>query len=402
MTATHEPIVADQVPDHVSPEIARYFDHHADADFLADPFEYLESLRGTRAVYSTAWGGFWVLTEPDDIREAYQRHDLFSNYPGGLPAREGAPPMIPEELDPPDHTKYRRALSVMFSPKRIAELHDEIRDLARDLIAEIKPRGEIDFVDDFAVPLPTRVFMKRLGLPLEQADLFVEWNNTLLHALGDEKLRANQEVGAYLTELVGQRAVDPQDDWISELLSAQIDGEPIAHKDVVGITFLLFLAGLETVTAASTFAFNFLARNAEYREQLAADPETAPQVVEELLRYFSFTNIPRRVKEDIHFAGVDMKAGEALLLCNSLVSRSDEENADPLVVDFQREVARHSAFGMGPHRCVGSHLARLEMAVALEEWHKEIPNYRLADGFEPDIWGGSNMAIKVLPITWKE
>ncbi|MET0449624.1 MAG: cytochrome P450, partial [Aeromicrobium sp.] len=123
--------------------------------------------------------------------------------------------------------------------------------------------------------------------------------------------------------------------------------------------------------------------------------------VEELLRFFSFTNIPRRVREDTHFAGVDMKAGEALLLCNSLVSRSDAENADPLVVDFQREVARHSAFGMGPHRCVGSHLARLEMAVALEEWHKAIPDYRLAEGFEPDMWGGSNMAIKVLPITWK-
>jgi len=308
--------------------------------------------------------------------------------------------MIPEELDPPEHTKYRRAISGMFSPKRISVLHDEIRDLARDLVSKVKPLGRIDFVDDFAAPLPTQVFVKRLGLPVEDVELFVEWNNTLLHGIGAEKQRANAEVGAFLTDIVAQRYADPQEDWISELLTAKVDNAPIPHHEVVGITFLLFLAGLETVTAATTFAFHYLARNPDKQAELAAEPELAPKAVEELLRYFSFTNIPRRVKNDMTFGGVEMKAGEAVLLCNSFVSRSPDENEDADVVDFQRAVARHSAFGMGPHRCAGSHLARLEMAVALEEWHREIPQYRVAEGAELDMWGGTNMAIKHLPIEW--
>ncbi|MET0784515.1 MAG: cytochrome P450 [Leifsonia flava] len=387
-------------PDHVPAELLRDFDHHHDPEFLRDPFEYLEKLRG-HTFFSTAWGGFWVPTEPDDIREAFQRHDLFTNFPGGLPAREASLPMIPEELDPPDHTKYRRAISGMFAPKAVKELEDEIRGLARQLVAEAKTKGSIDFVEDFAVPLPTRVFMGRLGLPLDQADLFVQWNNTLLHALGEEKKAANIEVGKYLTDLVAERAANPQDDWISELLAAEVDGAPMAQSDVVGIVFLFFLAGLETVTAGLTFSFRYLASSPEHRAELAEDPEMAPQAVEELLRYFSFTNIPRRVIHDVEFAGVQMKAGDQVLLCNSLVSRSPEENEDADLVDFQRAVSRHSAFGMGPHRCLGSHLARLEMAAALEEWHREIPDYEIVPGSTIELWGGTNMAIKHLPLQWQ-
>ncbi|MBC2864948.1 cytochrome P450 [Streptomyces mexicanus] len=385
-------------PDHVPVELLRDFDHHTDPEFLAEPFEYLERFRDQRVIFSTAWGGFWVPTRAEDIREAYQRPDVFSNYPGGLPVREGAPPMIPEELDPPDHTKYRRAVSGMFSPRRVKELEDGIRKLAAELVDEASGKDSIDLVDDFAVPLPTRIFMARLGLPLENADLFVEWNNTLLHALGEDKQRANHEVGDFLRKLVAERAANPQDDWISEMLATEVDGVPLDPDTVVGITFLFFLAGLETVTAGTTFAFNFLARSPEHRAKLAADPESAPKAVEELLRYFSFTNIARRVTQDVHFAGVDMRAGDRILLCNSLVSRSPSENDRHDVVDFDRAAPRHSAFGMGPHRCLGSHLARLELGIALELWHKKIPEYTVADGAVIDMWGGTNMAIKHLPL----
>lgn len=385
-------------PDHVPAELLRDFDHHTDPEFLAEPFEYLERFRGQRVIFSTAWGGFWVPTQAEDIRKAYQRPDLFSNYPGGLPPREGSPPMIPEELDPPEHTKYRRAVSGMFSPRRVKELEDDIRTLAAELVDEAARRDSIDLVEDFAVPLPTRIFMKRLGLPLENADLFVEWNNTLLHALGEEKRRANLEVGEFLHKLVADRKANPQDDWISEMLAAEVDGEPLDVATVVGITFLFFLAGLETVTAGTTFAFNFLARNPEHRARLVADPTSAPKAVEELLRYYAFTNVPRAVVQDVHFAGVDMKAGDRVLLCNSLVSRSVSENERHDVVDFDRPAPRHSAFGMGPHRCLGSHLARLELAVALELWHQKIPEYAIAEGAVIDMWGGTNMAIKHLPL----
>jgi cytochrome P450 len=174
----------------------------------------------------------------------------------------------------------------------------------------------------------------------------------------------------------------------------------MSHADVVGVAFLFFLAGLETVTAATTFAFNFLGRNEEYRRRLAADPTRAEGAVEELLRYYSFTNIPRTVRQDVEFAGVTMRAGDRLLLCNSLASRDPAEIDRPGEVDFDRQGIRHAAFGMGPHRCLGSHLARLEMRVALEEWHAVIPDYRVVPDSELRLWGGTNMAIQHLPVTW--
>jgi cytochrome P450 len=392
---------ATTVPLHVPDALVRDFDHISDPEFLAEPFSALERLRADRVVFSHHWGGYWVPTRAADIREAYQRHDLFSNYPAGLPARAGGTPIIPEELDPPEHTKYRQAVSGIFTPRRVKELEDDVRVLARQLLETVEPLGSIDFVRQFAVPLPTRIFIRRLGLPLEEADRFVDWNNDMLHGLGPEKGEGNRQAGQYLTALVAERAERPRDDWISELLEARIDGEPISRSDVVAVTMLLFLAGLETVTAALTFSFNFLGRHAEYRHRLVEDPTCGEAAVEELLRYFSFTNIARTVRQDVEFAGVRMRTGDRVLLCNSLMSRDPEENARPGEVDFDRTGSRHAAFGMGPHRCLGSHLARLEMRIALEEWHATIPDYQVAEGTELRFWGGTNMAIQKLPITWQ-
>lgn len=387
-------------PAHVPAALLRDFDHISDQEFLQDPFGNLEAYRGDRAFFSVNWGGYWVLTQAADIRECYQSPDRFSAFPGGLPVREGAPMMIPVEMDPPEHTKFRQAMSSMFSPRRVAGLTDDIRELAVRRVDDLAPRGQVDFVEDFAVPLPTQVFTRRLGLPLEDAQLFVEWNNVLLHALGEEKDRANGEVGEFLRGLVRQRAEQPQEDWISELLAQQVDGEPLGQEVVVGMTFLLFLAGLETVTAGMTFATNFLARNPAYRQQIVDDPALIPDAVEELLRFQAFANTARTVKYDLEFAGVRMRKGDKIWLSNSLASRDPAEVADSGTPDFERKANRHFAFGAGAHRCVGSHLARLEMRVALEEWHRRIPDYRRADDGPLGVWGGNNMAIKKLVVDW--
>lgn len=387
-------------PAHVPGDLLRDFDHISDQQFLQDPFGNLERYRGVRAFYSVRWGGYWVLTRAADIRECYQSPERFSAYPGGLPAREGAPPMIPEEMDPPEHTKYRQAMSSMFSPRRVAGLSDEIRELAARLVAELAPRGRIEYVEDFAVPLPTQVFMRRLGLPLDEGTRFVEWNNVLLHDLGEAKAEANREIGTFLGDLVRRRAAQPQEDWISELLQQRVDGRPLDHDVVVGMTFLLFLAGLETVTAALTFATNFLARNATYRQQIVDDPALIPGAVEELLRFQSFANTARTVTRDLEFAGVQMRKGDKIWLSNSLGSRDPDEVTDAATVDFGRRANRSFAFGAGAHRCVGSHLARLEMRIALEEWHQRIPEYRRGDDGVLAVWGGNNMAIKELAVEW--
>ncbi|MDR7167305.1 cytochrome P450 [Nocardia kruczakiae] len=395
------------VPEHVPENLVRDFDHIADPEFLADPFTSLLSLRGDdRAFFSPHSEGFWVLTRGADIREAYQRPDLFSNNPGGLPAKPTEYPLIPEELDPPEHTKYRRAIAGMFSPREVAEMEDDIRDIARQLLETAKPLGSGDFCQLYAVPLPTQFFVNRLGLPVEETKQFVSWNNDMMRHTDDPiadraaSMKAYQQVNERLTALVADRKAQPREDWVSRLLETRIDGEPMSDSDVLAVTFLLFMAGLETVATAMTWSFNFLARNDEYRHQLAEDSSYSETAAEELLRYFSFTNDARTVTKDIDFAGVHMRKGDRVLLCNSLVSRDPEENERPDEVDFDRTVSRNAVFGMGAHRCLGSHLARLELKIALEEWHAAIPEYHVTPGTDLRIHGAGIMGIEKLPLSW--
>jgi cytochrome P450 len=395
------------VPDHIPENLVRDFDHVADPEFLADPFGALARLRGDdRAFFSPRLEGFWVLTRAADIRETFQRHDLFSNNPGGLPAKPAEYPLIPEELDPPEHTKYRRAVSGMFSPRQVSEMEDDIRGIARQLLETVKPLGSGDFCQLYAVPLPTRFFINRLGLPVEETDQFVTWNNAMMRHTDDPvadrqaSINAYQQVTERLTALVADRKAHPRQDWVSQLLETHVDGEPMSDSDVLAVTLLLFMAGLETVATAMTWSFNFLARNEEYRRRLIEDPSRSEAAAEELMRYFSFTNNARTVREDIEFAGVHMRKGDRVLLCNTLVSRDPGENDTPDEIDFDRKVSRNAIFGLGPHRCLGSHLARLEMKIAFEEWHAAIPDYHVVPDTELRIHGAGTMGIEELPLSW--
>jgi cytochrome P450 len=160
------------------------------------------------------------------------------------------------------------------------------------------------------------------------------------------------------------------------------------------------MAGLETVATAMTWSFNFLARHDEYRHQLVEDLSYSEAAAEELMRYHSFTNMARNVQQDMEFAGVQMRKGDRVLLCSTLVSRDPDENERPDEVDFDRIAPRNGIFGMGPHRCLGSHLARLEMKIAFEEWHKAIPDYHITPGTELRIHGAGTMGIEELPLSW--
>ena len=393
-------MTAPSIPAHIPPELVRDFDHIADQDFLQDPFGNAQKFRDDRAFWSPHWNGYWVLTQAGDIRAAYQSPELFSAHPGGLPPRPGGPVMIPEEMDPPEHTRYRQAMSRMFSPRRVGLLREDIHRLAEGLVGQVAPAGQVEFVAGFAAILPTRIFVTRLGLPVSETEHFVDWNNTLLHAIDDSKRVAGEEIDVYLRELVSRRRRDPGDDWISELIASEVDGQPLDDTTVVGMAFLLFLAGLETVTSGLTFSINFLARNPGQRRRLVADPKQTPAAVEELLRYQSFASTSRRVTRDVEFAGVQMSAGDRVLLFNTFGSRDPAEVPGAQEFDLDRRSNRHFAFGAGAHRCVGSHLARLELDIALRAWHERIPDYELDLAGRLPMWGGTNMAIKALDIHW--
>lgn len=392
-----------QIPQHVPERLVRDFDHVASPEVKVDAFGVFRNAPKERIFFSPRNGGYWVLTKTEDIREALQHPELFSSALTGIPAQPARrEKMIPLELDPPEHQNYRRVLAPHFAPKVVKAKAESIRTTCVELIDPLVAAGRCEFMADFAQPFPTTIFTKMLGLPNSESKKFVEWNNVLLHAYGDPERRAEAsvEINAYLRDLIEQRSVDPRDDLLSDLLATEIGGTPATREEVQNFTFLLFVAGLDTVTAALSLSFRFLAENPTHRRRIVEHPESIAPAVEELLRAFSFVNMSRTVVSDIEFRGVHMKAGDRVLTATAFASIDEAEFDHPLVVDFDRTGNNHFAFGAGPHRCAGSHLAREEMRTALTEFHLRIPDYSIPAGETIAMHGGGAMGINRLPLEW--
>lgn len=392
-----------RVPDHVPPALVREFDHVGGPEVSRDAFSVYRDAPTDRAFYSPFNGGYWVLTKLEDIRAALQAPEIFSSVATGIPAQpQRKEKLYPLELDPPEHRTYRQVLAPFFAPKVVAAKAEAIQVVCTQLIDPLAARGECEFVGDFAQPFPTTIFTEMLGLPNSESKQFVEWNSVLLHGFDDPARRAaaGVEINEYLSELIDQRARDPRSDLVSELLRTTIGDEPVTKEVVQNFTFLLFVAGLDTVTSALTFAFRFLAEHPAHRRQVIDDPDLVSSAVEELLRVFSIINMGRTVVHDVDFAGVHMKAGDRVLTSTTLASMDGDEFDAPFVVDFRRRANRHLAFGAGPHRCAGSHLARQELRTAMIEFHRRIPNYRAVHTDEIRMHGGGAIGMDRLSLRW--
>ncbi|MGW4338455.1 cytochrome P450 [Rhodococcus koreensis] len=400
------------VPAHVPAELVHWVDHHNDEVVRRDPVGFMDELREKhRVFYSPAYEGFWAVTRWADQREVFQRSDDFSSSPVGLPGGPGygGLKMLPIELDPPEHKKYRALINPVFGPRRVGTMEDHIRSTAVDLIENILASGdEIEFMAAYAEQLPTRIFTEMLGLPFEEHKKFIGWVRVLLHSSQIKeglarKREAGAEITAYLTDLIDRRAADidtgvDSDDIITLLLGSEVDGEKLTSDEVLRMAFLLFIAGLDSVTAAHGLFFRFLADNPEHRRQIVEDEDVIDGAIEELLRYNSFVNDARTVTHDLEFAGVAMKKGDRVWLHSGAACRDPREFEDPLTVDFLRRPNRHLAFAAGPHRCAGSNLARLELKISLQEWHRRIPDYRVKEGAEIEMHCGGVGGLDTLPL----
>jgi cytochrome P450 len=395
-----------EIPSHVPADLVR--DFHIDFRGPADElFRRLEALRSEgRALWLRAYGpvpgphgpapGIWFFTDAEDIRTALQQPELFSSQL----ADAGLPAMIPVFLDPPDHTRYRRLLNPLFTPTAVRTLEGRIRTRIVDLIESVRENGSCDFVADVAVQFPTRVFTSWIGLPEEETGRFVAMVQSLIHAADDEADRDTALLDAItiVDQLVRARSAEPTDDLMSQIVKQRFDDRPLTHDELTSIAFLLFLAGLDTVVAALSFSFWHLAQAPDDRRAITDGTVSIDDAVEELLRRHSFLNVPRIVAHDTEFAGISLTEGDAVILSTSLASRDPDEYDDPTAVHLDRAGNRHYAFGLGPHRCLGSHLARLEMRIALDEWHRHIPDYEL-DG-DVGGYGGIVMGVTALPLRW--
>jgi cytochrome P450 len=364
------------------------FDHTAD-EWAADPYPIIDDLRRRCPVAHTdRYGGAWLPTRHEDVAAVAYDTDRFTSRsivmgnfrpPPEIAPIGGAPPI---SSDPPFHHGARRLLLPAFAPQVIARLEPGARAYCDELVDALDGRDVVDAAAEYAQHIPVRVIADMLGFPQEDADLFRGFVHDVLEGVNDpvESRFANmQGLFGYLTEQINDHVANPRDDLTTFLIDAELDGRKLDASHVIGTLVLLLLAGIDTTWSAIGASLWHLAKTPSDRERLVADPELVPTAMEELLRAYAPVTMARLVKEDMDWNGCPMKADDWVLLSFPAANRDPEvfEDADRVVID--REVNRHAAFGLGIHRCLGSHLARLELRVALEAWLARFPRFSLAD-----------------------
>jgi len=354
--------------------------------------------------------GIPMISRYEDVLWALRNPEVFSSEMAEEMALGTERPMIPQQIDPPRQTRYRKLLDPLFSRKRSLKLEPEVRRQANLLIDRFIDESECEFNSAFAIPLPCSVFLSLFGLPYDDLDLFLELKDAIIRPqmktddpeeIIEIRKQGGRRIYEYFEKEIDARQAKPgADDLLEQFLSFEIDGEKLSRNDILDISFLTLIAGLDTVTATLGCDVAFLAANPDHRRRLVEDPSMIPAAIEELFRSETpVTVVPRKLTQDVTLGGVDMKTGEMVTLLLGAANLDPGEFPDADVVDFDRARNRHLAFGGGPHRCLGSHLARMEMRVALEEWHRRIPDYQIKPSETPTYSAGIR-EVQYLPLVW--
>ncbi|HXB37875.1 MAG TPA: cytochrome P450 [Acidimicrobiales bacterium] len=333
-----------------------------------------------------------VLTRKEDIMSALRQPDVFSSNMDAVDLKNKRP-MIPLQIDPPEHKKFRKLLDPIFAPRKMAAMDEEVSALVNHLIDQFIDRGEVDFAKEFSIPFPSQVFITLLGLPLEELPEFLKMKDGIIrpdHVTGkgygskasqDYQQEIADSVYDYFNMILDQREVERRDDLLSLFLDAEMEGDRLSREDILDICFLFLIAGLDTVTATLDCMFSFLAQHPDHRRQLVEDPSIIPNAIEEMLRWETpVMGIARVAVQDTEVGGCPVHSGDQIMIMIGSANTDEAEYPDGDVVRWDRDVNPHIAFGGGIHRCLGSHLARMELRVALREWHKRIPEYEVEPG----------------------
>ena len=398
---------AQQIPAHIPNTLVFDFDYISETAAHSNPFNGFKELLSKKppeVFFTPHYGGHWVACSYRAIQEIYRDHENFTSTPILIPAIEVEAHLIPQQIDPPDHGRYRRILGPLFTPAATRKMEAHIRSTARELINQFTDKGSCDFVEDFALRLPTYAFLDLMGIPRDRVAEFVEWDRLMLAGAPEEQADAQKSIVGFLAAFAEQKSKHLDDHWMSHLLRLESEDAGdmrLSREEVLNIAFMLFVAGLDTVLNTLGHAWRFLAENDEKRAQLARNPDLIPDAAEEFLRIFAVVNGSRRARRDIEFMGVQMKKGDAILLPTSMASMDPDFFDNPNDVDFDRDGNVHLAFGSGIHRCLGSNIARLEMKVSLEEWLSAIPDFTMPEGAALNVFSGVTMGLRNLPLQWE-
>jgi cytochrome P450 len=387
-----------------------------DPRYVDNPFIIWDDLRQSCPIAHTdRRKSSWLPTRYDDVTEI--AHDIahFSSLKVAvIPGDEDEDPnadfdgpnleygLPPISSDPPLHTWTRRLLLPWFSHKRVDSYVPLTRELCRGLLDQFSGEGNADAAADYAQQIPVRVIARILGVSPDLSDTFTGWVRDVLEFADDPERRQRGGEGL-LNYFLGQLEEcrrNPGDDLLSELLTTEVDGQPVDDGIVLGMAALVLIAGVDTTWSAIGSSLWHLAAHPDDRKRLVTEPDLMPTAVEELLRAYAPVTMARLVTEDIEYKGCPMKAGDKVLMNFPAANRDPEAFEHPDVVRLDRAHNRHVAFGSGIHRCAGSNLARMELQVALEEWLARIPEFALAEGQEVTWAGGQVRGPRILPVVF--
>lgn len=413
MSAPSTGIRSSNHPDHVPESLVRdlTWAEGLKAVTYTEPYQDTEVLLGgdypplmwiPDAVPGMQGVGCWVVTSYADIARVYQDSELFSTKgAAGFQLMVGETwPNIPLGIDPPDHMMYRAMLNPWFSPKAINALEKNIRSSANALIDGFIEARKADFAWDFARVFPVRVFLDLMGLPFAMFDQFLEWEFAILHGGDFEVAKSSvRDVIAYLRGFIAEQQTTPNGGLVSRIVNAEIDGRPINADEMIGTVFFLWLGGLDTVASSLSLMFRRLSLDTAMQQTLRDNPAMLPEAIEEMLRVHPLVNSLRLVKKDFEWHGQMLKQGDWIKCLVTVGNFDPAEFENPRTVQLDRQPNRHFTLAGGPHRCLGSHLARRELKIALEEWFRRVPLFRLSEKDTREVYPGLQ-SVRHLHIEW--
>jgi cytochrome P450 len=358
---------------------------HLDWRWIDDPYPIWDELRERCPIAHTdRYMGVYLPTRYEDVRAIAYDSEHFSSR--RVMVREtvlsagGGPPIT---TDPPKHRGARTVLLPAFTLEAIRRHHPKTRKICCELVDRIAGRADCDAAVEYAQEIPVRVIAHMLGIPEEDGGQFRRWIHEILElGIADDGIltRALDEMTAYFRDEAEKRRASPGDDLISYLLKARIAGKPLSENHFFGTLRLLLVAGIDTTWSAIGASLWHLATHGEDRQRLVTEPSLLPVAVEEMLRAYAPVTMAREIAKETQISGTTFKPGQMVLLSFPAANRDPAIFPDASRVIVDRAENRHAAFGLGIHRCIGSNLARMEINVALAEWIKRIPNFRIPPG----------------------
>jgi cytochrome P450 len=384
--------------------------HIVDFDYLnpegierTDVYTALKPLHDLPDIsWSPRNGGHWILTRSDDIRWSREEHEIFSHSEFGVPRGAMNVFMPPVTVDPPRHARYRAVLNPAFTPKAAREVKDYAREVAAGLVSELLAAGKCEFVMDFARIMPVTVFLKVLGLPTDRRDDFVRWAVGYTSAKDQEtKDRSAEAVSAFLAGELDKREAHPGDDLLSRIVAFRKNPRFEDEVEVMGMAMVSFIGGLDTLSNMMSFTAWHLATHPDLRRKLVEQPDLIPQAAEEFIRRFGLTMTGRLIMRDVTRKGVTMKQGEMALVIDPLAGIDERAWPDPFEIDIARASKVHDTFGNSAHKCIGEHLARVELVVFIEEWLKRIPDFGLDREVPAQSYSGPVIGMTQLGLVWE-